>query len=60
MFNIHTLNGLVVSGMALRALENGYLLLFSQDRLIVASIMNATECREVESFDVLGMYQGYL
>lgn len=60
MFNIHTLNGLVVSGMALRSLENGYLLLFSQDRLVVAMIMNATECREVESHDVLDMYQGYL
>lgn len=57
---IHTLNGLVVSGVALRSLENGYLLLFSQDTLVVALIMNAKECKEIESFDVLDMYQGYL
>ena len=57
---IHTLNGLSVDGIPLRALENGYLILFSQDRLVVASIINATECREIESFDLLHHYQSYL
>jgi hypothetical protein len=57
---VHTKTGLLVEGNPLRALNNGYLILFSQDRLIVASIMNATECREVESHDLLHHYQSYL
>jgi hypothetical protein len=53
-------NGVQINCTPLKALDRGYMLVFCQDRLVVAMIMNATECREVESMDVLPFIQSYL
>lgn len=59
-FIMYCKNGLQVDCKPLKALDRGYMLVYCQDRLVVASIMNATECREVESMDVLPFIEAYL
>lgn len=55
-----TKNGHRITSLPLRSLSNGYLLVFAQDRLVVARIDSPNYCNEVESMDALPFYQGYL
>jgi hypothetical protein len=59
-FTMYSKNGLQVECKPLKALDRGYMLVFCQDRLVVASIIDATRCREVESMDVLPFMESYL
>jgi hypothetical protein len=58
-FTMYTKNDLVVDCKPLRALDRGYMLVYCQDRLVVASIIDATCCKEIESMDVLPFIEGY-
>ena len=53
-------NGVQVECKPLKALDRGYMLVYSQNRLAIASIIDATRCREVESMDVLPFIEAYL
>jgi hypothetical protein len=53
-------NGVQIDCTPLKALDRGYMLVFCQDRLVVASIIDATRCREVETMDVLPFIEAYL
>jgi hypothetical protein len=58
--NLYTKNDLIIQCVALRALNNGYLVAYAQDRIIIAKIMNAVDCREIESHDILHLYEDVL
>lgn len=57
---LHTKNNLTINCVMLRSLSNGYLLVFAQDRLIVAKINSADDCNEITSTDVIDFYKDYL
>lgn len=52
--------GYVIDCTPIRALERGFLLVYCQDRLVIASIVDAVTCREVKSMDVLPFIQKYI
>lgn len=60
MMTMYCKNGVQIDCTPLKALDRGYMLVFCQDRLVVASIIDATRCREVESMDVLPFIEAYL
>lgn len=55
-----TKSGLTINCIPLRSLTNGYLLVFAQDRIAVAKINSAVDCKEITSIDVIDFYKDYL
>jgi hypothetical protein len=49
-----------ISCTPIRSLSNGFILVYAQDRLVIASIMNALQCKFVEDRDIIDFIEGYL
>jgi hypothetical protein len=60
VMKIITKNGLEIKCKILRGLTNGYLLVYAQDKVVVASISTATTCVEIKSIDTIDLIEGYL
>jgi hypothetical protein len=57
---LYTRNGLSVECTPIKSLSNGRLLVFSQDRLVLAQINSAIDCNEIDSIDLHNICPSWL